>query len=247
MRQEIWNDLSPWPKEWPKQPGRIHFSEWERPLLYSFWLCENLSCFQGKAIGRKCLRGVRSGLNEHAPYLRRLRWSVVLPDPGYIRNAVMIDHGVGLFSLYGHIDHQCQNGPAGQKRGCDWKFRISGLGRGRIHLPRSHCGQQFVNPQEWWDPHWIAKRDQKNSYGKLSGLKDSPSWWWTSVAQILNFCWCPGGHAARQILILKYAPAHCHDNRPGVSRLCIQGMRTWLSPLFIQRNEKFHQFKQIFV
>jgi hypothetical protein len=75
---------------------------------------------------------------------------------GIYGNAVIIDHGLGLFSLYGHLSaintSVGKNVAKGEKIG---NSGTSGLAGGD-HLHFSIiAGGQFVNPQEWWDPHWI--------------------------------------------------------------------------------------------
>jgi len=76
---------------------------------------------------------------------------------GIYGNAVMIDHGLGLFSLYGHLSSiETTVGKRVQK---GEKVGLSGLTglAGGDHLHFSILvGGQFVNPQEWWDPHWIT-------------------------------------------------------------------------------------------
>ena len=75
---------------------------------------------------------------------------------GIYGNAIIIDHGLGLFSLYGHLSiintSVGKNVAKGEKLG---NSGMSGLAGGD-HLHFSIIvGGQFVNPQEWWDPHWI--------------------------------------------------------------------------------------------
>jgi len=75
---------------------------------------------------------------------------------GIYGNAIIIDHGLGLFSLYGHLSAITttvgKNVKKGEKIG---NSGTSGLAGGD-HLHFSIIvGGQFVNPQEWWDPHWI--------------------------------------------------------------------------------------------
>ena len=75
---------------------------------------------------------------------------------GIYGNAVIIDHGLGVFSLYGHLSSiDTAVGKTVKKEGVIGRSGISGLAGGD-HLHFSIIvGGQFVNPQEWWDPHWI--------------------------------------------------------------------------------------------
>ncbi len=95
--------------------------------------------------------------------------SGVIAFTGYIGiygNTVIIDHGMGIFSLYGHLSSigvsKDQTVSKGEIIG---RTGLSGMAGGD-HLHFSIIvGGKFVNPVEWWDPHWI--RD--NITRKLSG------------------------------------------------------------------------------
>ncbi|MBN2396811.1 MAG: M23 family metallopeptidase [Deltaproteobacteria bacterium] len=93
----------------------------------------------------------------------------VVAFTGYIGiygNTVIIDHGMGVFSLYGHLSsinvHKGQTVKKGEIVG---RTGLTGMAGGD-HLHFSMIvGGQFVNPVEWWDPHWI----QDNVTRKISG------------------------------------------------------------------------------
>jgi hypothetical protein len=78
---------------------------------------------------------------------------------GIYGNAIVIDHGYGLQSLYGHLSS------LGVKEG-DMVQRGQELGRsgqtglaGGDHLHFTMLLQGLaVTPVEWWDPHWIQDR-----------------------------------------------------------------------------------------
>jgi murein DD-endopeptidase MepM/ murein hydrolase activator NlpD len=76
---------------------------------------------------------------------------------GIYGNIVIIDHGLGLFSLYGHLNSIAVKNAQKVKKGEIIGYSgMSGLAGGD-HLHFSILvGGQFVNPQEWWDAHWIA-------------------------------------------------------------------------------------------
>ena len=85
---------------------------------------------------------------------------------GIYGNTVIIDHGMGVFSLYGHLSsisvRKNQTVKKGESIG---RTGLTGMAGGD-HLHFSMIvGGKFVNPVEWWDPHWI--RD--NITRKLSG------------------------------------------------------------------------------
>ncbi len=80
-------------------------------------------------------------------------------DLGIYGNCVVLDHGYGLQSIYGHMrEIDVKVGDMvkkGQKMGI---AGATGLAGG-VHV---HFGMQIdgvqVNPREWWDEHWIRDR-----------------------------------------------------------------------------------------
>lgn len=76
---------------------------------------------------------------------------------GIYGNAVILDHGLGVFTLYGHLSsiHVAPGQPV--KRG-DVLGRTgeTGLAAGdHLHFSVMVDGVH-VDPVEWWDPHWIG-------------------------------------------------------------------------------------------
>ena len=87
-------------------------------------------------------------------------------DLGIYGNAVIIDHGLGLFSLYGHLSSiDVKEGDSVAKRQVLGKTGETGLAAGD-HL---HFGIYLdgvaVLPVEWWDQKWI----DENITPKLAG------------------------------------------------------------------------------
>jgi len=78
---------------------------------------------------------------------------------GIFGNAVVIDHGYGLMSLYGHMSslavHEGQQVQRGQELGRSGKTGLAG--GDHLHFTTLLRGLP-VNPVEWWDPHWIQDR-----------------------------------------------------------------------------------------
>lgn len=114
--------------------------------------------YQGKAIGESLHEGVDLASTEHAPIEAANDGIVAFAGPlGIYGNAVIIDHGLGLSSLYAHLSAiQTQTGQPVKKGDRIGTSGVTGLAGGD-HLHFSMIvGERFVNPQEWWDPHWIA-------------------------------------------------------------------------------------------
>jgi murein DD-endopeptidase MepM/ murein hydrolase activator NlpD len=80
-------------------------------------------------------------------------------DLGIYGNCIVVDHGYGLQSIYGHlrqIDVKVGDMVSkGQKMGIAGQTGLAG----GVHV---HFGMQVdgvqINPREWWDEHWIDDR-----------------------------------------------------------------------------------------
>jgi murein DD-endopeptidase MepM/ murein hydrolase activator NlpD len=78
---------------------------------------------------------------------------------GIYGNAVVIDHGYGLMSLYGHLSQigvkEGQMVKRGQELGRSGQTGLAG--GDHLHFTMLLQGLP-VTPVEWWDPHWIQDR-----------------------------------------------------------------------------------------
>ena len=86
--------------------------------------------------------------------------AVVLADFfGIFGNAVLLDHGCGLQTLYGHLSSIEVKAGESVRRGQEiGKSGQTGLAGGdHLHFTVLLDGIP-INPTEWWDPHWIHDR-----------------------------------------------------------------------------------------
>jgi murein DD-endopeptidase MepM/ murein hydrolase activator NlpD len=114
--------------------------------------------YQGKSIGESTHMGVDLASTANASV--EAANSGIIAYAGYLGiygNIVVIDHGLGLFSIYGHLNGiDVKNGQEVKKGDVIGHTGSTGLAGGdHLHFGLL-IGGQFVNPQEWWDPHWIA-------------------------------------------------------------------------------------------
>ena len=94
---------------------------------------------------------------------------VVLAEPlGIYGNTVIIDHGLGVFSSYSHMSQiDVKVGDKVEKGTVVGKTGTTGLAGGdHLHYAVNLQGE-FVDPLEWWDPHWV--KDQVEAvWGKAA-------------------------------------------------------------------------------
>jgi len=99
---------------------------------------------------------------EHMPVRASNDGTVVLAGFfGIYGNAVVIDHGCGVQSLYGHMSYVAvKEGDQVKREQEIGRSGQTGLAGGdHLHLTMLVDGVP-VNPIEWWDPHWIHDRIQ---------------------------------------------------------------------------------------
>jgi murein DD-endopeptidase MepM/ murein hydrolase activator NlpD len=115
---------------------------------------------QGQAVDHQDHLGIDLAITQHAPVPVTNSGTVVLAKYfGIYGNAVVVDHGYGLMSLYGHLSAikvtEGQKVAAGDIIG---ETGATGLAGGD-HLHYAVLLQGLpVNPVEWWDGHWIKDR-----------------------------------------------------------------------------------------
>jgi hypothetical protein len=123
--------------------------------------------YNGETIDTALPPGLRPVGHEALPGRSlQQRQSGVRGDLGIYGNAVILDHGLGLFSLYGHLSSiDVKEGDSIAKRQVLGKTGETGLAAGD-HL---HFGIYLdgvaVLPVEWWDQKWI----DENISPKLEG------------------------------------------------------------------------------
>jgi murein DD-endopeptidase MepM/ murein hydrolase activator NlpD len=113
--------------------------------------------YQGKVIDRSVHLGVDLASLAQAPVQAANSGKVILArDLGIYGHSVVIDHGQGLCTLYGHLSSiQAAEGQMVTKGEVIGNTGKSGLATGdHLHFGFLVHGVP-VNPIEWWDAHWI--------------------------------------------------------------------------------------------
>jgi hypothetical protein len=116
--------------------------------------------YDGKDVDHQTHLGFDLARVVNSPVVAANRGKVLHAGPlGIYGNAIILDHGMGVQSLYGHlssiavkvgdmVDKEQEMGKTGQ----------TGMAGGdHLHFTMLVSGQ-MVNPIEWWDAHWIQDR-----------------------------------------------------------------------------------------
>lgn len=125
----------------------------------------------GQSLGESVHLGVDLASTKHAPIEAANGGVIVYADYlGIYGNTVIIDHGMGIMSLYGHMnDIKVKDGQQVAKGDVIGSTGATGLAGGD-HLHFSILvGGQFVNPIEWWDPHWMTD-NVENKLSEAAGV-----------------------------------------------------------------------------
>jgi murein DD-endopeptidase MepM/ murein hydrolase activator NlpD len=114
----------------------------------------------GKDIDRQVHLGFDLAVTANVPVLAANDGIVIYAKVlGIYGNCVIIDHGMGVQSLYGHLSsfdvQEGQDVTQGQRIGRSGETGLAG--GDHLHFTMLVNGQA-VNPAEWWDPHWIEDR-----------------------------------------------------------------------------------------
>jgi hypothetical protein len=116
--------------------------------------------YQGKEVDRQTHLGFDLARVVHSPVVAANAGKVLYAAPlGIYGNCVILDHGMGVQSLYGHLSSfTVQAGQTVTKEQELGKSGMTGMAGGdHLHFTMLVNGQ-MVNPVEWWDAHWIQDR-----------------------------------------------------------------------------------------
>ncbi len=116
--------------------------------------------YQGKKVDQQVHLGFDLSKVKQAPVVASNAGKVIFADRlGIYGNCVVVDHGYGLQSIYGHLSKievkQGQMVKRGEELG---RSGATGMAGGdHLHFSMQVDGVQ-VNPIEWWDEHWLKDR-----------------------------------------------------------------------------------------
>ena len=116
--------------------------------------------YNGKDVDQQTHLGFDLARVVNSPVVAANRGKVLHAGPlGIYGNAIILDHGMGVQSLYGHLSSiAVKVGDTVEKEQEMGKSGQTGLAGGdHLHFTMLVSGQ-MVNPIEWWDAHWIQDR-----------------------------------------------------------------------------------------
>jgi murein DD-endopeptidase MepM/ murein hydrolase activator NlpD len=113
--------------------------------------------YQGKKIDQQVHLGYDLAVTQHVGVEASNDGRVVYAAPlGIYGNCIVVDHGYGLQTIYGHLSqinvHQGDMVKRGQVMGLSGQTGMAG--GDHIHFAMQLDGIQ-IDPKEWWDRHWI--------------------------------------------------------------------------------------------
>jgi murein DD-endopeptidase MepM/ murein hydrolase activator NlpD len=119
--------------------------------------------YNGKEVDQQTHLGFDLAVTANVPVHAANDGTIVNADwLGIYGNCVVIDHGMGVASLYGHLSSiDVKVGDSVTKGQVLGRSGMTGLAGGdHLHFTML-VGGHPVNPVEWWDPHWIQDRVER--------------------------------------------------------------------------------------
>jgi murein DD-endopeptidase MepM/ murein hydrolase activator NlpD len=116
--------------------------------------------YKGNEVDRQVHLGFDLASLAGAPIVAANHGKVLFADElGIYGNCVIVDHGMGVQSLYAHLSSiEVQPGQTVEKEQTLGRSGMTGLAGGdHLHFTMLLQGR-MVNPVEWWDNHWIEDR-----------------------------------------------------------------------------------------
>ena len=131
--------------------------------------------YHGQTIDHQVHLGLDLAVTQHvgveASNDGRVVWAAPL---GIYGNCIVVDHGYGLQSIYGHLSRiDVHEGDTVKRGGVMGLSGMTGMAGGdHIHFAMQLDGVQ-IDPREWWDPHWIkdhvARRVELAGFAEQAG------------------------------------------------------------------------------
>lgn len=113
--------------------------------------------YRSKVVSKASHYGYDLASTSHAPVTASGSGRVLFAAPlGIYGNCVLVDHGMGVVSLYGHLSStDVKEGDAVERGQTLGRTGRTGFAGGdHLHFAILVAGT-YVDPREWWDPRWV--------------------------------------------------------------------------------------------
>jgi murein DD-endopeptidase MepM/ murein hydrolase activator NlpD len=123
-------------------------------------------------IARGPSSGVRFPVSRRTPVLSGNEGKVVfIGELGLLGNTIIIDHGMGLSTIYGHLSEvSVQRGARVQKQQAIGSTGTTGFSQGEEVYFEIRLHGVPVSPNEWWDETWVTDHiENKVNFVKQQG------------------------------------------------------------------------------
>jgi len=140
--------------------GGVVFHPFKNSAVESAFADERTYLYKGREVDKQVHLGFDLASIAGNPIVSANRGKVLFADElGIYGNAVILDHGMGVQSLYAHLSSiEVKPGQIVEKEQTLGRSGMTGLAQGdHLHFTMLVNGH-MVNPVEWWDPHWIEDR-----------------------------------------------------------------------------------------
>ena len=140
--------------------GGTVFHDFRNTAVEAAFADQRTYVYNGKEVDRQTHLGFDLARVVNSPILAGNKGKVLHAGPlGIYGNCVILDHGMGVQSLYGHLSAiAVKAGDTVEKEQELGKSGMTGMAGGdHLHFTMLVNGQ-MVNPVEWWDAHWIQDR-----------------------------------------------------------------------------------------
>ncbi len=133
--------------------------------------------WEGKKVDEETHLGFDLAKVAHSPIPASNDGKVIwAKDLGIYGNCIVIDHGYGLQSIYGHLsEFLVKPGDVVKKGQIVGRTGSTGLAGGdHLHFSMQLDGVE-VNPVEWWDPHWVKDRILSKLGSGTAQVEETPA------------------------------------------------------------------------
>ena len=140
--------------------GGVVFHPFTNTAVQSAFADRRTYVYQGREVDHQTHLGFDLASYAGTPIVAANRGRVLFADMlGIYGNTVILDHGMGVQSLYGHLSSiGVKAGAIVEKSQEIGRSGMTGMAAGdHLHYTMLVSGH-MVNPIEWWDTHWIEDR-----------------------------------------------------------------------------------------